>query len=93
MKQCYVCGDQIDVGTTCDKCRDKQINNATVRYDPGREEESSMIVYFNGFIIDFFKTESGSLGMTVEVGEEITPEAPSVDIFVDKFLNINVIEA
>ena len=65
---------------------------AKVGYDPGRgDEESRMIVKFNGFIIDFFETETGSLGMTIEVGEEITPEAPSVDIFVDK--NLKVISA
>lgn len=49
------------------------------------------VVKYNGYIIDLFKTESGSLGMTVEVGAEISPEAPSVDIFVDK--NLKVISA
>ena len=25
-KQCYVCGDRIQIGTTCDSCRDRQMN-------------------------------------------------------------------
>lgn len=61
-----------------------------VKYDPGHDEGSSMVVTFNGFVIDFFKTESGSLGMTVEVGEELDIDAQSVDIFVDKDLRVIV---
>lgn len=50
-------------------------------------QEVSEMLQFNGFVIDLFTTESGSLGMTISTVEQGYPtneNARSVDVFVKR---------
>jgi hypothetical protein len=47
-------------------------------------EDTECLLTINGFTIDIFKTESGSLGMTVtEAGKMDDFNASSIDIFIE----------
>ncbi len=49
-------------------------------------QDSVRIVLFDGFVVNLFKSDTGSLGITVD-----TPREEFVDIFVDENLKITVV--
>jgi len=50
--------------------------------------EENHIVEFDGYIVDLFKTETGSLGITVERKQDNQEKSDAVDIFVTQKLEV-----
>ena len=66
------------------------IHNMSRVHTAPTAHEPDVQVHFQGFVIDLFRTENGSLGMTIERGPP-HEDNPCVDVFVTPELLVTAV--